>query len=99
MAETLKAMLNDQKLVTTLSDKFFSDADTDGSGLIELRELHSLLHGFTYNAGLSDLKEEDIIRLIDSVDQNGDRKLNKIEFRNFFNNFIEAIITMMEQSR
>ena len=43
MAETLKAMLNDQKLVTTLSEKFFTNADTDRSGLIELKELTKLL--------------------------------------------------------
>ena len=102
MIEMFQSILDDDEALSEMVHEEFMEADTDGSGLLDISELEKLQDEMYEDMGVdaSDMQEEGHIDIdLRDYDQDGDGKLNEEEFKQFTRDFLEATIEELKYAK
>jgi len=90
--EVIKQILDDPQALTKVCYKYFSKADHDKSGVIDLGELNNILEVVAKNVGLPKPTPEEVLQIFKIFDLDQSQKLSFQEFEMIVTIFLKKAL-------
>ena len=90
--EVIKQILDDPQALTKVCYKYFSKADNDNSGVIDLGELNNILEIVAKNVALPKPTPEEVIQIFKIFDLDQSQKLSFPEFELIVTAFLKRAL-------
>ena len=97
MADELRKMLNDPDQLAAFTKQAFAEADKDGSGQIDAKELEVPLNELAELMSMDKPTPEMVQEVLTSLDLDGSGKLSIEEFKSFTRLALEKMIECLEK--
>ena len=88
----LQEILDDEEKLQQVSDKSFNKYDTDNSGYIEAKEFHKIINDLYKKLGQPLPKKSEISKMLGELDDNGDQRLDKSEFKEHTRDILQSML-------
>lgn len=88
----IESILSDDEKLQAVSDRSFDKYDTDGSGYIEIKEFRKMIQDLYGRLGQKAPSKSEIHKMLGELDENGDQKLDKSEFKEHTRTILEGMI-------
>ena len=88
---SIRNLINNKKKVENISKKLFNSVDKDGSGLIDQKELLTVLQSIYEDLGLEMISTKDFKKVFSMLDKNGSGNININEFKQLILCFLEYL--------
>lgn len=88
----LQDILEDEDKLQRVSDRSFEKNDTDKSGYIEVKEFRQIVNDLYKKLGQPVPTKSEIHRMLGDLDENGDQRLDKAEFKEHTRSLLEGML-------
>ena len=94
----IKEILKDEKKFEVLTELAFKAVDKDGSGSIDQPELEKIMAQICMEMGAEIPSKEDVQEVLNDLDADGNKSIDKKEFKDFIKDILEGMIEDVEES-
>lgn len=90
-SQDIQKILDDEDLLTQVTEKMFNAVDADHSGSIEKRELKTAMRSIARQAGIDLPTDEQVNEALTQLDLDGSGTIDVLEFKELVRQLLEAI--------
>ena len=90
--EVIKGIIEDENKLNILTQIAFQSVDIDGSGNIEQPELEKIMAQICMDMGAEIPSKEDVQEVLDDLDSDGNKTIDKDEFKVFIRDILKGMI-------
>ena len=95
-AEKIKEILKDENKINNVSRAMFEEADTDKSGKVCLKEMHSLIKKICKDFSLPEPSLEQAKEVLNELDEDENGEIDSVEFRKLVVDILNSMKRLMK---
>lgn len=89
---SLKSIIQDDKKLEKIARVVFNSVDKDGSGLIDIKELETVMYSISNDLGLKQPSRREIREVFNMLDSDGSGNITFYEFQFLVKCILESLI-------
>lgn len=89
---SLRSIIEDDKKLEKISRVVFNSVDKDGSGLIDIKELETVMYSISNDLGLKPPSRREIREVFNMLDSDGSGQIKFYEFQFLVKCILESLI-------